>query len=177
MLKGYLFFLFLPFKLKHYFMKKLVALSMVSICLTFTTTVKAQEKSHLDKDITEKEVPAPVMKTFKEKHPNQKVEQWEMKAGNYEADFKVDGKLHELSMKADGTFIELEKSIEKSDVPKAVLDAFAKSEHKDWAIDHAEEVKTPEHEKLYEITVKKGKEMKGLYYTPDGSKIVRVEKD
>jgi hypothetical protein len=158
-------------------MKKIVLLPALAIALLLAGTAKAQEVSGLDKDITEKEVPAAVMKTFKAKYPNQKVDKWEQKAGNFEADFTKDGKFCELAMKADGSWIEFETKIEKADVPKAVLDAHAKSKYKDWAFDHAEEVKTPKHDKLYEVTVKKGKDMMGLYFTPDGKTLVREEKD
>ncbi len=157
-------------------MKKLTILS-IAVIVSLSFNANAQEKSSLDKDITEKEVPAAAMSTFKKKYPNQKVEKWEMKAGNYEADFTMDGKFCEFAMKPDGTWIESETKIEKSGVPKAVLDAYAKSEYKDWAYDHAEEVATPAFPKLFEVTVKKGKDFTGLYYTPDGAKLVRVEKE
>lgn len=158
-------------------MKKLTLAVAVILSFAFTNTSNAQEKSSLDKDITEKEVPAAVMATWKKTHPNQKVEKWEMKAGNYEADFWEGKKFCEFSTKPDGTWIESETKIEKADVPKEVMEAFAKSEYKDWTFDHAEQIKTPEHDKLYEVTVKKGKDFTGLYYTPDGTKLVRVEKE
>jgi hypothetical protein len=158
-------------------MKKIVLLPAIAVALLLAGTTKAQEVSGLDKDITEKEVPAAVMKTFKEKYPKQKVDKWELKGGNYEADFTQNAKFCELAMKADGTWIEFEIKIEKTEVPKAVLDAHMKSKYKDWTYDHAEEVKTPKHDKLYEVTVKKGKEMMGLYFTPDGKTLVREEKD
>lgn len=156
-------------------MKKLFFLGAAFTC---TVCMTAQEVSHLDKDITEKEVPAPVMKTWNAQHPGQKVDRWELKAGNYEADFTKDGKLHEISMDKNGKWIETEMAVDKADVPQAVLDAAGKDKtYKDWAFDHAEKVSTPKHKELYEVTVKKGEQLMGLYYTPDGKTLVRVEKD
>lgn len=158
-------------------MKKSILIAAAALSFAFLNKGLAQEKSSLDKDITEKEVPAAVMATWHKTHPNQKVEKWEIKAGNYEADFYEGKKFCEFSTKPDGTWIESETKIEKADIPKAVLEAYAKSEYKDWTYDHAEEVKTPEHNKLFEVTVKKDKAFTGLYYTPDGAKLVRIEKE
>jgi hypothetical protein len=156
-------------------MKKLF---FISAALVMTVCATAQEKSSLDKDITEKEVPAAVMKAFQAKNPGQKVDKWEMKGVNFEADYTKGGKFCEMCMDKTGKLIENETACEKKDVPQAVLDAVAANkEYKDWTFDHCEEVETAKHPKLYEITVKKGTAVTGLYYTPDGKKLVKVEKE
>lgn len=65
--------------------------------------------------------PAVVQTNFEKMYPGENDPDWSVdKNGNYEAHFKKDGERYRADYRPDGTWVETESSIKKSDLPKAV---------------------------------------------------------
>lgn len=67
-------------------------------------------------------VPAAVKTSVAKKYPSTTVTKWEMEDGNYEANFKQDGKTMSAIFMPDGAFKESEVDIKTSELPPGVLD-------------------------------------------------------
>ena len=70
--------------------------------------------------LKEKEVPAPVRDAFERSHDGTKPDKWEKENGNYEAEYKSNGKEYSVLMDAQGNLLETEEEIRVSELPGAV---------------------------------------------------------
>jgi hypothetical protein len=73
------------------------------------------------------DVPAAVKSAFKAKYPSIEKVKWEKEgAGEYEAEFTMNGTEMSVNFNEAGTIIETETEIEKSQLPVAIAEAFKK---------------------------------------------------
>lgn len=98
-------------------MKKITLLFSAVLCVVF---VQAQK-------IDEAAVPANVKTAFQKMYPGIKKIHWEKENGNYEANFKESATEEAATFNPDGKFIESEKTISITSLPKAATDYLAKN--------------------------------------------------
>lgn len=107
------------------------------------------EKLALDK------VPAAVMKAVKAKFPGAQVREAEKEVEDgkttYEIALTHDGHKMDVSVKEDGTILEVEKELAVKDLPKAVA-AAVKAKYPKGSVTKAEEI-TADDKKTYEVVV------------------------
>ena len=97
------------------------------------------------------EVPKAVLEAFAAKYPAaQKVKWEEEEEGVYEAEFKMNGKEMSANFKADGTWLETEMEIKKSDLPQVVKTAIA-SQFPGYELEEVEQIETPDRAVAYEV--------------------------
>lgn len=129
-----------------------------------------EEKVPLDK------VPAAVTKAVKDKFPKAEIKEASKEVEDGVTKFEVAlmdaGRNVDMTMKEDGTVLEVEKEIAEADLPKAVADAF-KTKYPKAKINMAEEV-SKEGKSLYELHFKDGEKTKEAVYDPAG-KLVEEE--
>jgi hypothetical protein len=98
-------------------MKKIILLHTVIFCVV---SMQAQK-------IDESVVPTNVKTTFQKTYPSIKKVKWEKEKGNYEANFK-EGTIEEsATFNIDGKFLESEKTISVSALPKAATEYLSKN--------------------------------------------------
>ena len=132
-----------------------------------------EEKIPLDK------VPAPVMKAFKAKFPKAEIKAAikEVEDGKttYEIESMQDGLSIDCVLKPDGDFVEIERQIKLTDLPKAVSDAVATKYPKSKS-KKAEEV-TKDDQTTYEVTVEKADGKTVVVAVDKAGKVLEEEKD
>lgn len=148
-----------------------IAALAVLAAASFSPAARADEENvPLDK------VPAAVMKAVKDKFPKAEIKEAskEVEDGvsKFEVALKDAGRNVDMTMKEDGTVLEVEKEIAEADLPKAVADAF-KAKYPKGKLGMAEEV-SKEGKTLYELHFKDGEKTKEAVYDPAG-KLVEEE--
>ena len=119
--------------------------------------------------IKEADVPTPVMDALKNKFADVNVKEWEKeKQGEYEAEFKVNGKETSACFKADGTFVESEEEIKVDELPKVIKDNISKS-YPGFKIDEVCRITTADGKTMYEAEIEKGKEEFDVIYDSTGN--------
>jgi Putative beta-lactamase-inhibitor-like, PepSY-like len=143
----------------------MIVMVMAIMCLT----VKAQK-------ISADKVPAAAKEAFARKFPQATGATWELeKTDLYEVNFHH-GKLKQSAQfDTKGNWQATETDIEQAAVPKAVMDAFAKS-YPGYKIKEAEKVETPAYKESYELEIIKGTEKLEVVFLPDG-KVIKSGKD
>lgn len=142
-------------------------------CVVMLSVLITMVNSHISaQDISEKEVPAEIIKSFKAKYPGQYAYEWERKkkSGVYEAEFNMDGKKYEARFTSEGIWISTSRDIKKSEVPQAVWDSIAKSEYASWDKDDCEEIQLPSGT-VFRIEVEKGDHEKRIYFAANGTQV------
>ena len=125
--------------------------------------------------LTEAQVPAAVVKTFKAKYPAVQHATWEKEDMAYEANFEMNKAETSAIFDANGKFMETESEIAKSALPKAVADAVAKN----YAGYKIEETAKIEAKGLvtYEVEVEKGEKSMDLIYDEKGKLLKTTPKE
>jgi len=101
------------------------------------------------------EVPKAVKVNFNEKYPNENDPDWHKdQNGNFESNFKKDGKHYRADFSPTGEWIETELSIEKDDLPDAVKKKLKES-YDDLKIVEIEEVQHATKGLFYDVEFKK----------------------
>jgi len=128
--------------------------------------------------ISPSEIPAAVMNSAKARLPGAEVTSAEKESPHgavvYDLELKQGGRKYEMDVKEDGTIMEIEKQVQSSDVPAAVL-SNVKAKYPNATIKEIMEVnkvsgkqETPIH---YEVTVMDGGKERELVVSLDGSKV------
>ena len=149
-------------------MKKIVIILLVSILTT--GSLFAQE-------MAEKDVPAAVVSTFKNKFPEAAGSEWKKnKSGKYEVKFKNEGKKAEAKFMTDGQWDSSETRLEASALPGSVSD-YLKKNYAAYKIDQVkwEEDKDASKNK-YEVKLKKEKSEVELVFDGEGKFIKKKDK-
>jgi hypothetical protein len=148
--------------------------ALIALALFATITVADEEKVPLDKlpakitDAVKAKFPkAELVKASKEKENNETI---------YEVAIKSEGQKMDVSLKEDGTIIEIEKEIDAKDLPKAVTNAVKEKYGKvDYKI--AEEVIKKDKLEYYEVVVETAeKKTFEVEVSPEGKIIKEEEK-
>ena len=117
------------------------------------------------------DVPDAVKMAFKQKYPKENDPDWHVdQNGNFESNFKKDGEHYRADFSPEGSWIETERSIKKSDLPEAVKDKL-KSDYEDFEIVEIEE--TDHHSKglFYDVELKKNGEKQDVEFLENGQVI------
>jgi hypothetical protein len=140
------------------------------LCFISITLVNAQ-----DLDIDAKDVPKAVMENFKKMFPKATVEEWDKFDTFYEVVFQLEGVEKEALYTPTGEWMITEHIVKFSQLPKAIQDAFAASEFKDWKVRSCAEVDMKDVQQAYGIDVTKGKEEYALYFDATGKLVKKTE--
>ena len=115
--------------------------------------------------------PAAVQKAFEKKFPNATSISWgKENSKEWEAEFTFDGNKISANFAEDGTWLETEKGIKISDLPKAVTEAI-NLKYPGWTITEADKTESLKHGTIYEADLKKGMEKKSVAYKEDGTSV------
>lgn len=123
--------------------------------------------------------PEAVTSAFAEKFVDAKKVEWESEeAGEWEAEFKMNGKEYSANFSDDGEWMETEFEVKVKDLPEAVR-ATITAEFAAHKIEESELSETPEG-KAYEVALEKGEETIEVMIAADGKvlkKEVKKEED
>ena len=115
--------------------------------------------------------PAAVQKTFEQKFPKATNVSWgKENKKEWEAEFTIDGSKISANFTNEGTWVETEKKITVSELPKAVSDAIQK-QYPDWKITEADKTETAKNGVIYEADIKSGTQKKGVAFKEDGTPV------
>ncbi|MCX6275262.1 MAG: PepSY-like domain-containing protein [Bacteroidetes bacterium] len=116
--------------------------------------------------------PAEVQKTFTSKFPTASKISWgKENATEWEAKFTMDGNKISANFSANGSWVETEKEIPVSQLPKAVAEAIQK-QYPGWKITEADKTETAKNGTIYEADLKSGNMKKSLAFKADGTTVV-----
>lgn len=115
------------------------------------------------------EVPESVQKAFEQKYPGEDDPDWQIDAnGNFESNFKIDGKSLRADFHPDGYWIETESSMEEKELPKAVRERLER-DFKEEEITEVGEVNHYQKGRFYDIEFKQKGKNKDVEFREDGS--------
>ncbi len=147
-------------------MKKII---IILLMVVFTISSSYAQKIDADK------VPTAVMNAFKAKFPTAEKVKWSMEnAKEYEAEFKIKKVENSANFLQEGTWLESEVVISKSQLPQVVMDAINKQYPK-CKIDEVEQASNPEISLFYGVTVKFNGKDYDIDLKPMGEIIKAVE--
>jgi hypothetical protein len=84
----------------------------------------------------------------------------------WESEFKLKGTEYSANFRTDGTWVETEYELKKSELPSSIRD-FLNSDYKEYKIEEIESAETPD-SKLIEVIVEKGEEHWELIFDSNG---------
>ena len=142
-------------------MKKLSMLAIMASTITFVACGQKIDAS---------KVPGAVKTSFAKTYGNAAVT-WEKEKGNYEANFKQDGKSMSVILKPNGTMLESEVSIKVEELPAAVM-SYMKEHYKGITVKEAAKITKADGTINYEAEIK-GKD---VVFDSNG-KFLKEEKD
>ena len=150
-------------------MKKIV---YVSVLVLSTISSSYAQKISADK------VPAVVSDAFKAKFPTASDIKWEMEdKAEYEVDFRLNNEKLSANFDTNGKWLETEKKINVSQLPKVVSQTLAK-EFAGYSLDEAEKIETADNGINYEVKVKKGEDIYEVNLSSKGEVLKKkVDKD
>ncbi len=120
--------------------------------------------------------PKSVTDNFNSKFSGATKVKWDQEEENeWEAEFKMNGSEMSASFDNAGKWLETEKELKKSALPKAVLDAF-NANYSGYKIEEASAIEKPDF-KGYELGIEKGKENLEILVTADGKITAKKESD
>lgn len=115
--------------------------------------------------------PAAVKTTFDQKFPKASNVAWTKNNENgWEAKFTVDAVPVSAKFMNDGSWIETDRSINSSELPKAVGDAI-KAQYPTWTIAKTSRTETAKKGVIYKATVKNANEKKHLAFNENGTAV------
>jgi len=119
--------------------------------------------------VAQSEVPEAVQKAFKAKYPGENDPDFHMDdAGFWEASFKKDGEGFRADFNPDGTWVETENDIKKSEIPEAIQ-AVIKAQFDDEEITEVEHVLHHSKGEFYDVEFKKKGKNKDVEFRADGT--------
>src|SRR5438128_2594677 len=137
-------------------MKRII---IIAIMLTSTGAVIAQTPAAQTQSQPAKKkltAPAAVQKAFEQKFPKATKVNWgKENATEWEAEFMLDGNELSANFSADGKWVETERKIKVSELPKAVAAAIQK-QYPGWKISDAAKTESAKDGIFYEAQVKSG---------------------
>lgn len=117
----------------------------------------------------EGQVPKEVKTAFKDKYPNENDPDWHKdKNGNFESNFKKDGKHYKADFSPEGQWLETERRISKKDLPDAIKEKIEK-EFKEYKLVEIEEVDHNSKGRFYDLEFKKDGEKQDIEFNAQGN--------
>ena len=89
----------------------------------------------------------------------------------WEATFSYEGNKLSANFAENGAWLETEKQIKTTDLPKAVIEAI-KTKYPGWTITEADKTDTSKHGIIYEADLKKGSAKKEVAFKEDGTLLI-----
>lgn len=118
--------------------------------------------------------PAKVAESFQAKFPTAKSVKWEMENDKeWEAEFKMDGKEYSANFDLDGTWMETEWEIKKSELPEMVK-ATLKNDFTGFEIEEIEMCEKPNF-RGYALELEKGEQKFDIVFDENGKVISKKE--
>ncbi|MDB5119626.1 MAG: hypothetical protein JWN56_844 [Sphingobacteriales bacterium] len=115
--------------------------------------------------------PAKVKAAFEQKYPKASKVTWgKESATEWEAEFTLDKSKVSANFSQDGTWVETERMIAVSTLPKQVKEAINKQYTK-WKISSADKTETAKNGVVYEVGIKSGVHKKEVVFKEDGTPI------
>jgi hypothetical protein len=138
------------------------SISVIILGALFTMTSFAQS-------IKDDAVPGAISQAFKQKFPSAIKPEWKIrKDKNYEAEFTENSSKLTVKFSPDGKWLETKSGIDARSVPEAVKNAIGR-DYTNYKITESQSIETAESkEPVYEIHVKKDKEVLKLHYSKEG---------
>lgn len=124
--------------------------------------------SSCDKDDDSIPVDQTIESAFKSQYPDITRVGWEMKAGYYVAEFRVNGLEAEAWYTSEGVWYMTETDVRYADMPQAVKSTFEASEYATWRIDDIDHYKTTTNE-FYLLELESGNREVHLKIDPEGN--------
>ena len=119
-------------------------------------------------------IPESSKKSFNEKYPTATKVDWSNNVTSYVARFNVGDVGYTAHYHLDGTWDYTERSLQKSQLPAPVLEAYSKSRIADWEYVSSGYVENNKNEKCYRIEARKGVERKYIFYDKNGKEVKAV---
>lgn len=124
--------------------------------------------------ISEAKVPTAVLVSFKTKFPAAMKTTWEMEnKSEYEAEFMLDKTKYSAKFAKSGKWMETETEIKIAELPKEVGQTIAK-EFAGFTVEEAEKAETANNGTVYEVKVKKGKQIYDVMVAASGKTLKKV---
>jgi len=124
--------------------------------------------------ISENKIPTAVLVSFKTKFPAAMKTTWEMEnKSQYEAEFMLDNTKYSAKFAKSGKWVETETEIKIAELPKEVSQTIAK-EFAGFKVEEAEKAETSNNGTVYEVKVKKGKEIYDVMVAASGKTLKKV---
>lgn len=115
------------------------------------------------------QVPKEVKATFKSMYPKENDPDWHKdKNGNFESNFKKDGKHYKADFSPDGKWLETERRILKKDLPNVIREKIDK-DFKDYKLVEIEEVDHNSKGRFYDVELKKDGKKKDVEFNAQGN--------
>jgi len=128
--------------------------------MLFCGCTNAQEKA-----------PQAVQEAFEKKYPGENDPDWHKDShGNFESNFKIDGKKYRADFSPNGNWIETELSIKKGDLPNAVRKTIA-THYEELEISEIEEVDHHRKGRFYDVEFKQKGKNKDVEINTEGKVI------
>jgi hypothetical protein len=145
-------------------MKKLW-LVLIVLFTSFNFSIAQEKKIKADL------VPESVLNAYKEKLKKQEVKNWYQDGDIYSAVYDKGENTYKAVFNSDGKWIKTSTKIKEAQVSATVKKSIKNTEWSDWKISECYKVENPEYKKLFELHMKKGKEIKVLSFDPSGKAI------
>jgi hypothetical protein len=97
--------------------------------------------SSFAQDISEAQVPAVILNTFKKDFQKATDVEWELKGTNYDVDFEIEKADHEVWYDAAGNVLKHKQDIKQSDLPAAIKNGIVKN-FKDYRASDVKRIQT-----------------------------------
>lgn len=116
--------------------------------------------------------PTLVQKAFEQKFPTATKVSWgKENTKEWEAEFTLDGSKVSANFSNDGTWVETEREIPVSELPKAVAEAIQR-QYPNWKITEADKTETAKNGTIFEADIKSGMQKKALAFKQDGTVVI-----
>ncbi len=126
--------------------------------------------------VSTSKLPAPVKSAFANKFPSATGLKWEKEHnGNYEAKFMENMVSRRTEFDKNGNWVETEKVIKTSEVPKTVSEAVKKT-NPGCKMSDAEEIQTSDKGMIYEVGCKTDAGKRDYRVSPEGKLEAKLEK-
>ncbi len=116
-------------------------------------------------------IPESSKKSFAEKYPKATKIEWGNNVTSYFARFNIGSVGYTAHYHLDGNWEYTERSLTKSQLPAAVLEAYTKSRSADWDDESSGYEENSHNEKVYRIEAKKGVEKKYIFFDKNGKEV------
>ena len=115
--------------------------------------------------------PKSVTETFSKKFPTATKVSWGKEgAKEWEAEFTLEGTKISANFSLDGAWVETERGIKITELPKKVAEAIAK-QYPGWKITEADRTETAKNGTIYEADIKNGLKKNEVAYKEDGTPV------